>query len=72
MDYHHDILFQVTFLFLDMYPVLFFNRNEQLLVYIYLCAVSEFCTSFTACKKVIAPYGHYYVCLSRVRWCEVL
>jgi hypothetical protein len=30
VDYHHDILFQAIFLFLDMYPELFFYRNEQL------------------------------------------
>jgi hypothetical protein len=42
VDYHHDILFQAIFLFLDMYPVILFYRNEQLFVYIYLCAVSEF------------------------------
>jgi len=27
VDYHHDILFQAIFLFLDMYPVLFSYRN---------------------------------------------
>jgi hypothetical protein len=52
MDYHHDILFQAIFLFLDMYPVLFFHLNEQLSVYIYLCAVSEFYIFFfTVCKR---------------------
>lgn len=69
MDYHHDILFQVTFLFLDMYPVLFSYRNERLFLYIYLCALSEFYTFFTACRKVIAPYGQYCVCMSPVSWC---
>jgi len=51
MDYHHDILIQAIFLFLDTYPVLFFYRNGYLFVYIYLCTVSEFCTFFAVCKR---------------------
>jgi len=74
VDYHHDILFQAIFLFLDMYPVLFFHRNGQLFVYIYLCAVSEF-TLFSRYVKdngslwtLLSPRG--YQVLDGVKYCN--
>jgi len=50
VDYHHDIPFQAIFLFLDMYPVLFFYRSERLFV-IFTFARYRNSTFFKLCKR---------------------